>query len=69
MKLTIVMDDDYKPKAGDVVLVVLWDESTMFELRLMRQGDNEMTWIGHPTTGEVVDYLILEDDIFGEVVV
>ena len=74
MKRTILMDDDYKPKAGDVVLV-LWDEGVMFDLRLLRQSEPECPhgccvpmWIGQPTTGEPTEVEIDVDDIFGEVI-
>lgn len=68
MKRTIEMDDDYAPQAGDVVLVLDQDTGALFEIRLVRETLDETEWVGHPTTGTIVDYYLELDDVLGKVI-
>lgn len=74
MTAIVRIDDSYKPKAGDVVMV-LEDEGVLLELRLVRQSEPECPygccaalWFAEQTQGDSTEVEIGEDDILGEVI-
>jgi len=69
MNVTVRISDDYEPRAGDVVLMLV--DGAMYTLRLRELIPNTYTptmWAASPTEGLMMSVIIDADDILGEVV-